>query len=95
MPQFVTKSAYCTGFPCGANTAIFTYTILLYLSNLKYNQYTLLRRHFTSYLRLLSDWLVVLVWPEISTLRTVAGALFFLRPFFLTCHLFKNPQNLQ
>jgi hypothetical protein len=50
MPQFVTKSAYCTGFPCGANTTSvciiycvkFTYTILLYLSNLKYKQYTLL-----------------------------------------------------
>jgi hypothetical protein len=50
MPEFVTKSAYCTGFPCGANTTSvciiycvkFTYTILLYLSNLKYKQNTLL-----------------------------------------------------
>jgi hypothetical protein len=50
MPQFVTKSAYCTGFPFGAITTSvciiycvkFTYTILLYLSNLKYKQYTLL-----------------------------------------------------
>jgi hypothetical protein len=43
MPQFVTKSAYCTGFLCGANTTSvciiycvkFTYTILHYLSKIK------------------------------------------------------------
>ena len=42
MPQFVTKSAYCTGFPCGQIQRFLLIQFYFHLSNLKYKQCTLL-----------------------------------------------------